>query len=985
MVFGVCSLLAQTRTINGTVTGSEDGLPVPGASVSVKGTTIGTVTQFDGAYSLSVPENAQTLVISFVGMETQEIAIAGRSVIDVKIGSSSISMNEVLVVAYGSVRREAKTGSISSVTSEQISDVPVVSVDKMLAGKMAGVMVTSASGQPGASTDIRVRGTSSINAGNNPLYVVDGIPYESGNQSYFTNTGNALSSINPNDIESITVLKDAAAASVYGSRAANGVILITTKSGKEGASKFTARAKYGTSRLANDNNFGVMNAEELLSYQRAAAINGGYDPDDATSTYYRPLSILNSTMTDWVDHLSKLGKTEEYEITAQGGSDKTKVYSSLSYNNTEGVYYGIDYSKIVVRLNVDHQLTNKLDMGAKVNGSFTKSNDVAMQSLYYSNPAFAGMTIRPWTAAYDEYGNHNIEISENSNTNPRATAEYDDQWEKQYKFLGNFFLEWKPLKGLSIKTTNAADLTFGEGRRYWSPEANDGESTLQTSNLHYRTLTTSNTVTYNTTFDDHSLRFLGGQEATSRYYWLLYLSSPNVDSNIPYPNTSSSTDDEGDYDTNTRTLMSYFGIVDYNYASKYYIQASLRYDGSSLFASNKQWGAFYSAGASWNVHNEDFMKDISEINLLKLRLSYGVNGNNDIDSYQQYGLYSSSQTNGVSGLLPNSPANEDLSWELNKTWNVGVDFGLWNRFSGSIDVYKRKTEDMLLDKTVSNTTGFTTILANVGSLENKGLEFQIEGNILEYNGLKWDAGFNIAFNRSKILELADGESMSYVTPDDAIEARLKHIVGESLFTFYLKDYYGVNPLNGEALFRDAEGNLSNSYSDAAWVKAGSPEPDFTGGFNTSLSWKGLSLNAFLEFKGGNEIMIVENRYLSSDGEKMTMNQAKSALNYWKNVGDTGCNPKPVAGNSTSSNASNLDRWIEKGDYLRIKDITLAYKIPTSFVKKAGLGSARLFVSGLNIYTFHDVNFWDPERGVDGMGYGIYPMTKTFIGGIEIAF
>lgn len=981
IVFAGSQLLwAQTKTITGNITGKDDGMPIPGASIVVKGTTLGTVSDGSGKYQLSVPADANTLIISFIGMKNQEVVIGNRTTINVALESESIGLEEVVAVAYGSVRREAKTGSISTVSSEQIADAPVVSVDKMLAGKMAGVSITSSSGQPGASSNIRIRGTSSINAGNEPLYVVDGIPVMDGDQSTFTNTGNAIASINPNDIESVTVLKDAAAASVYGSRAANGVILITTKSGKAGKNVFSARGKFGVSWLANDNDFGVMNGAELLSYQRAAAINAGKDPDDADGAYYRPMSLLDKGETDWMEHFTRLGKTQEYEITSQGGNDQTKVYSSLSFNDTEGIYYGTDFSKIVARLNVDHKLSEQLNMGARVNIGYTEANDVPMQSLYYSNPAFAGMTILPWTPAYNEDGTHNVDIPENSKQNPRATAIYDDQWEKQYRFLGNMFLEWKPVKGLVLKTTNAAEMTFGEGRRYWAPETHKGETNLQTSNVRYRMLTTSNTANYSTDLKDHYIRVLAGQEAMQRVYTYNYASSPDVDPNIPFPNTSTSDKDEVGYSTNTRTLLSYFGILDYNYASKYFLQASVRTDGSSLFADENQWGTFYSVGASWNAHNETFLENVDYLDLLKLRFSYGVNGNNSIAPYQQYGVYSSTQTNGVSGMLPETPANSKLSWEKNYSWNVGIDFGLWNRLTGSVDYYQRTTKDMLLNKSTSSTTGFGSILTNIGELENKGLEFQLEGSVFERGDFKWDAGFNIAFNRSKVVNLSGDEMMNY-----SEDSRLKHIVGEQLFTFWLKDYYGVNPVNGEALWRTAEGNISNNYDDAAFIKAGSPEPKYTGGFNSTFSWKGLSLSAFFEFKGGNDILIIENRYLQSDGNQMSMNQSKSALNYWKKPGDVGVNPKPMAGTTSNSYAFASTRWLENGDYLRIKDVTLSYNLPSSIVKKAKFSNVRIYASALNIYTFHDVDFWDPERGVDGMGYGIYPMTKSVVGGVEISF
>lgn len=916
-------------------------------------------------------------------MQTQEVTIKPHLRVIMK--SDTQLVDEVVIVGYGTTKREAKTGSITSVTSDQIAEIPASSIDKMLSGKMAGVQITQSSGQPGSATNIRIRGTSSINAGNNPLYVVDGVAVMSGDDSDLTNTSNVIAMLNPNDIENITVLKDAAAASVYGSRAANGVILVTTKSGKEGKSRFTVRAKYGVSSLANDNNYGVMSGQELLSYQRQAIINAGRNPDDPTggANYYRPYELLSRPQTNWMDHFTRLGQMQEYEVNMSGGTGKTKYYNSLSYHNNEGIFYGIDFNRVQARINVDHELNKYLKTGVRLNLGYMKSQDVPMGSLYYSNPAFAGLTILPWTPAYNADGTHYTQISENSNQNPRATADYDDQWDKTYRFSGNMYLEWKPIKQLTLKTTNAAEMAFKEGRRYWSNEAHNydaGYPKLQTTETQYRLLTTSNTATYEDIFGKHSVRVLLGQEATHNTYWQQYQMSQDLNPDIPYHPSGNAEKFSIDYAQGTETMLSFFGIADYNYDSRYYLQLSGRYDGSSLFGSNSQWGLFYSVGASWNLHNEAFMEDYDWLDMFKLRFSYGINGNNNIKQYQQFGTYTSTAYNGTTGMRPSTPANPDLSWEKNASWNVGIDFRFLKRFSGSIDVYSRKTTDMLLDKAQSSTSGFNTALQNVGSMRNTGVEFQFDANIIDNNDWKWDAGFNISHNKSKILELAGDEMMSY-----SEDSRLRHIVGEKLFTFYLKDYYGVNPVNGEALWRTESGELSNDYNAARWIKAGSPEPTYTGGINTSVSWKGIALSVVGEFKGGNKIFIVENSYLQSDGNQMSMNQAKSLLNYWKKPGDTGCLPKPIAGNTTNSYSFSSTRFIEKGDYFRIKDITLSYTFPTQLIKKAGLGNAKVYASGLNLYTFHDVNFWDPERGIDGLGYGIYPVTKTFVIGLDLTF
>ena len=984
--------LAQTQ-VNGTVVSQEDGQPIIGAAVRIVGNKVGMLTDVNGRFSLTMPAGKTQITISYVGYEPQ--TLTARNGMRVVLVQDERTLDDVIVVGYGTQRREAKTGSITTVSGGEIADIPATSLDKMLGGKLAGVMITQQSGQPGSSSSIRIRGTSSINAGNNPLYVVDGIPVMSGDEYEMVNENgaNPIATINPDDIESITVLKDAAAASVYGSRAANGVILITTKSGKEGKSQFTVRAKYGVSSLANDNDFGVMTGQELLQYQRDAVINAGKDPDNPTAgaSYYRPYELLSRPQTNWMDHFTRKGKTQEYEITMSGGSARTKYYNSLSYHKTQGIYYGVDFQRMQGRVNVDHEILSNLKTGTRINLGYTEANDVPMQSLYYSNPAFAGMTILPWTAKYNEKGDFNSAIPENSNSNPRATAAYDDQWQKTYFLNGSFYLEWKPIKQLTLKTTNAAELKFIESRRYWSLEAHNyaaGYPELQMIDSQRRSLTTSNTATWEDTYaEKHNLRVLLGQEANKYHYQYLYAMAENLNPQIPYlVSGNSSNHPVEDYYMN-RTLLSWFGILDYNFDSRYYLQASIRTDGSSRFGENKRWGTFWSVGASWNLHNEAFMQDVKWLDLGKVRISYGVNGNDNINDYMQYGTYTSSIYNGITGLRPSTPANPDLSWEKNFAWNWGIDFRFLKRFSGSIDVYTRKTTDMLLDKAQSSTSGFNTATVNIGSMRNTGIEFQFDAEILNKGDWQWNVGFNIAHNKTKILELT-GEAPEDGSPEMmpySEDSRLRHIVGESMFTFWLKDYAGVNPVNGEALWRTEEGELTNDYNAAAYVKSGSPEPKYTGGVNTTLRWKDLSLSIVGEFKGGNKVMIIENRYLTSDGNQMSMNQQKHALDYWKKPGDTGVNPKPIAGNATNSNSFSSNRFIEKGDYFRIKDITLSYQLPKDILNKVGLKATRIYASGLNVYTFHDVNFWDPERGVDGMGYGIYPVSKSFIVGLDLTF
>lgn len=976
------SLSAQNVKVSGTVTDASNGDPVIGAAVQLKGSTSNyTLTDSFGAYSISVPSNA-TLTVSCMGYVMAEVSVGGRQTVDIALNPDSQLLEETIVVAYGTAKREAVTGSVSSVKGQGLAEVPVTSVDKMLSGKLAGVQISMTSGQPGASSQIRVRGTSSINASNAPLWVVDGIPIISEGTSKMTNQSTSIATINPNDIESITVLKDAAAAAVYGSRAANGVILVTTKSGKEGQAQFDARAKYGVSWLQSDSGFRMMTSSELLAYQRDAIRNAGMDPDDPTGTYYRPMSLLSLDQTNWIDHFTRPGVLQEYEISARGGTNKAKYFSSVSYHKNDGVFYGIDYSKFQARINADYKLLSNLETGVRINAAYTEQNDVPMENLYYANPAWAGLTILPWIPKYDENGDFNVNIPSNSSQNPRATAAYDDQWSKSYRLNATMFLRWEITKHLVAETKNSAEVSFTKDRRYWSPKSHikqAGRGNLQVINSQFENFTTSNTLNYTNIFGGyHSVRALLGQEANKFSTEFAYISAPSVDPQIPYVNTcdqSKTSTEQGFVNT---SMLSFFGIVDYNYDNKYFAQLTAREDGSSLFGENNKWGFFWSASASWNISREKWLS-YRWLDLLKLRASYGVNGNDGISAYKAYGVYSTSTYNGTVGMLPAQPSNPYLSWEKNGTWNVGVDFGFLGRIRGGLDVYSRKTTDMLLSKKVPQTTGFSTNFMNAGSMKNTGVELQLDGDIISNSDMLWTVGVNLAYNRTKILDLAGDEK---IEPSSSMH----YVVGRSMYSYYLTDYYGVNPSNGEALYRTENGTLTNNAAKARKYYAGSPEPKLIGGFNTTFAWKGFSASAFFEFKAGNKVFLVnEWSYLNSDGSEMTNNQMASSNNYWKKPGDNGVQPKPVAGQAVSSDAALSTRWLADGSYLRVKDLTLSYSLQERALRKLKVKGLKFYVSGLNLYCFNDINFWDPEQGVAGLTYGTYPITKSFVGGIELSF
>lgn len=990
MLLSAAAASAQSQEVSGIVTDAADGTPVPFASVAVKGTMTGTSAAEDGSYTINVESrDSAVLVFSFVGYKTVEIPVNGEIIVDCALEMEASYLSDAIVVAYGTMTREANTGAVTSIKNEGLAESPAMTVDKMLAGKMAGVQITSGSGQPGSTTTIRVRGTSSINAGNEPLWVIDGIPVVPGDFRQLSNAGvgggSSTTFLNPNDIESITVLKDAAAASVYGSRAANGVIIVTTKTGQSGQAKFTARAKYGVQQLINDHNIRPLTGQELIDYNRMALQNAGKDPNTYTE------DLLANGTTDWYKELTRLGSVQEYEINASGGTEKATYYSSLSYYRNKGVFYGVDYNRFTARINADMQLAKKLKTGVRINFNYGDSNSGQMGDLYFSNPIYSMFTINPWTPLYDENGEFNSSIPENSGTNPRAVAAYDTYNDKEYKAQGTVYLEWKPIPQLTIKTTDSFEGIFTNSRQYWDPRANKGVSRAFQYAINDMRLTTSNTITYADEFAKaHNVRVTLGQEAmTDKYEYIVAYG--DVEANIPYLSTSTQANNNASYYVSEETMLSFFGIADYNYMNKYFFQGSVRADGSSLFGSNTKWGVFWSVGGSWNISSEDWMQPVSSwFNLLKLRASYGVNGNNNIAPYRAYGLYSSKAYNGIVTMRPSSPANPELAWEKNKTWNAGLDFGFFNyRLTGSIDVYNRLTTDMLLSKQVPYTTGFSSNFMNTGSIRNRGVEFMVEGDIIDSGDWNWHAGFNIAFNRSKVLDIGDSEYLTVsddrANPDGNSGTPVRIVKGRSLYSFYMRDWYGVNPSTGAGLWWTEDGKLTSDYTKARYVYEGSPEPKATGGFNTSVSWKGLSLSAYFEFVTGH--MVVETSSFVQDGYSLSsgQNTTNLALNYWEKPGDTGVTPIVVSGDPGNYSAMST-RYLKKGDYLRIKDITLSYSLPDSVLRKIKMQGIRVYVSALNPYTFHDLNVLDPEVGYLGYSLGAsHSMVKSFVGGIEVSF
>lgn len=998
LVFFFCSVtaftVAQQKVVTGTVTDADDNLPIIGATVQVKGTPVGVATDIDGKYTINAAEG-QVLTFRFAGLKTVDVVVGASAVIDIVMEVDVLRLDDVVVVAYGTQRREARTGSVGVVKADEMRSMPVASVDKLLQGKVAGLQVNSASGMPGSATEITIRGVGTINAGTQPLYVIDGVPVVSGDFTRAAQTGNILSSLNPNNIESITVLKDAAASSIYGSRAANGVILITTKSGTSGKTTFNLRAQGGFSNKT-ESKFRFMDAQELLDYKRAAIENIGIDPDDPAnasnptdpvpgSNYYYPSDLAEGAF-DWWNSVFQTGRIQNYELEASGGSDKTRFFTSGSYMKETGIVIGSEYEKVNFRMNVDHEISKKLSIGVKMFGAYMRWSDQA-GDLAYANPVAAAQWIEPWIKPYNEDGSFNWNIPNTGNTNPLGIIEINDQGDKQYKYMTTFSLSYKIIPGLEFRTINSADLLFGESRQYWHPDSPDGAPNngyIWGGTNQNRTLTTSNTLRYDKTFaESHNLSVTAGTEIMDNQYYSYTLEGEGLGGDIPY-HSNVSMNKNIDYDLSSYAFVSFFGLANYDFDNKYFAQASIRRDGSSRFGAENRNATFWSVGASWNLHRESFISDLPWINMAKLRSSYGINGNASIGNYQSYGVYGTRTYNGLNGMAPDNLANPDLTWEGNTSFNVGLDFALFSRLQGTVEYYTRLTTDMLLDVPLSRTTGFASLRQNIGEMKNSGLEFSLSGDIISSANIKWNAALNMTFNNTTITDLGG---------EDVIAESWwgVHVLNGSGSTqYYVYDWAGVNPANGNGLWYTDDGNggrgeLSENYNDARRYYGGKVDPDYIGGFNTNFQWKGFSVSAYFNFTVGNSVYIQERRYASSDGYSFGDNQEAGLLDYWKQPGDIVSAPKPIPWNNSNSNAWSTSRFLEDGSFLRFKNLTFSYDIPKTFADKMFLNNARVYVNMVNLYVWHNVSYWDPERSYTGGGYATYPIPRTITIGVDVGF
>jgi TonB-linked SusC/RagA family outer membrane protein len=997
---------AQTVQITGTITSAEDGMPLPGATIIVKGTTIGSITDLDGHYVINVPEDATTLSYSFVGMLTQEVEIEGRSVIDVILEPDIVGLEEVMVVAYRTVKKSEFTGSARVVDGEKLVVPGTESVEKSLSGKVSGVRVTSETGDPGSSGVIQIRGIGSINGSTSPLYVIDGIPMETGNLGHYEKTSNILSTLNPEDIENMTVLKDAAAASLYGSRAANGVVIITTKKGKQGDTKFDFKASVGQATMAS-NSYEVMSGPEYYKYDQLAIENyirdqyGGLPSVQDSIDLYQNLwgsTIDPNINTNWRDVVYRTAMQQEYQLSASGGSEKTQFYVSGNYNNIDGIVHGSEFQRYSGRINIDHKATDWLNFGINQMLSYTVQRGYRDQSnqaegIGISSPLGILFGSNPTAPKYDENGNTYPEATFLGNGHPEDILSGKLQFidTETYRSLTNGMLQINFTPDLFLKSTVGLDWVQAQNFEYWSPSSIDGEAL---GGLGYRDvltnidITTSNILNYAKTSGIHSFNVLAGFEASKKSFRDI-VATANKYSNEKLYELANGQPDAASSSISGVSLLSYLSNITYTIADKYYLTGSIRGDGSSQLGTDNRWATFWSGSLAWRFAMENFMSNVAWLTDGKLRVSYGTNGNLPPGFYTHLALYNFSGGYGEnSAIFVNNPGNKDLGWEKSNNMNAGIELTIFDRFSFIAEYYSKLTEGLLLDVPVSYLTGFASTWKNVGKLSNSGIDFELHSvNMPATSDFKWRTDFTLSTQNSIVKELPNGE-------DIILGAFSLYMYSENkdLYSFYLPTWVGVDPQKGYGYFLidpeqpDTPENRTRDHSEAGRSIVAKAYPDITGGLSNTFSFKGFDLDILVTYSFGGNMFDYPGYFSHHDGYRDGIfNLAKDVENnYWVNPGDQVDNPRP---NYYDPNRPDLwsTRHIFSTDHVRLKDISLSYTIPSTAAEKVWCDNIRLYVRGTNLAMWAKTKGIDPEVPLNGFRTVDTPPTRVLSVGAQFSF
>lgn len=958
--------------ITGTVR-DNTGQGLVGVTIQAVGENNGTVTDLDGNYSLKV-STAAVLEFSYVGYRTQKINIEGRKIIDVILEEDVKTLNEVVVVGYGVEQKKTLTSSVGIVNSDEIKDLPVPTIDGVMQGQATGVQVVQNSGTPGGGMSVRIRGVSSISGSSQPLYVIDGIPVTTGDFAQVGYEGqgvNQLSDLNPGDIESITILKDAAAAAIYGARASNGVVLITTKRGSSKKSAINFTASYGWQQAWKK--LDMLNAHDWKIYRNDLSGTEVFTPEQIND---------NSIDTKWQDVIFRTAPMSNYELSTTGGDEKTRFYISGSLFNQTGILIGSDYSRMNGRVNLDHKINNSVTIGTSIGLSYAKTDRVEGDQTLHG-PLPNGISTPAIFPVYNQDGSYN---QDGPYSNPVSIANEATNQNFSYRGLGNVYLDWKIWKGLTFSTKwgidfmnfreHAFEFNTVQGKKY---NGLGFETYTNVGNL-----VSNNTLKYGFDIQDHKFEVLAGYSFERKNIASSYIRAQDyADASLQYIN-SASTIASASSGTSNEGIRSLFSRINYNLKDKYIVSLTGRLDGSSRFSEKNRNGFFPAVSAAWRLGAEDFFRS-NVVSELKIRGSYGLTGNDDIPQFLYAELYGNTTYGGKPAVYPSNIPNPDLKWESTAQTNVGVDLGLFkDRVYLNIDVYRKLTKDLLLSRPLPLSSGFSTITENIGEVENKGFEIGLNTENLSGRKLEWTTRLNFSLNRNKVVKLYNNQPI-----DDLGRGSNRIEVGQPIGIFYSYEWLGVDPSTGDVVYADK--NFDGQITSDDRTKIGDPHPDFIYAFTNTFKYNRFDLTIFFQGSQGNDIMNGSRLYLESlqGGD----NQLADINRRWKNVGDITDIPRatndPVA---AASNKRLSSRFLEDGSYLRLKNLTFGYNFNTKNVMRGKISSLRVYFTGQNLLTFTNYKGLDPEVnyvGDDnarlGTDFFTYPQARSFSFGLNAGF
>ncbi len=1043
LLVSIGMITAQTTTVRGTVIFAEDGEPVIGASIVVKGTTVGTVTHVDGTFTLDVPANARTLQISYVGMMAQEVAIAPN--VRVVMQADTRMIDEVMVVAYGTAKKSSFTGSAAVVKKENIEKIQTASLTKALEGSAPGLQVTSGTGQPGSNSSIRIRGFGSINASNTPLYVVDGAPFDGD-----------INTINPIDIENITVLKDATSAALYGARGANGVIIVTTKKGVQGKTKLNARVTLGLSDRAipEYDRVGIGEYYELMweGYRNALVIANKFTPQDAAATAssgaadgivgklggYNSYNVGNGELVgtdgklnpnarllyydDWSEALFHTALRQDYNVSVSGGNDNNTYFASVSYLNEDGIAKWSNYERFSGRVGLTSQVNSWLKVDASLSGTSSNQAGFLAEGTYTTNPFFYSRAMAPiypiWQREADgsikkaadgspmyDMGGGSTEYTwpghlraNAPNSNLMLTLPLDERSNDITLLSARVSAEIKFLKDFTLKVSGNTDIQnrgyiIYQNNKYGDAQGVLGRSTKEKVKINSYTF--NQILTWNKTFGEHTISALAGHENYQRVYEYMYATRTGF--TIPNKELVAGSVAEGSSSYTSEYAVEGFPFqVNYDYSSKYYLSGSLRYDGSSRFYKDTRWGSFWSLGGSWRISEEDFIKDRPWVDDLKLKASYGQQGNDGLLSgdennyYGWQGLFSIDDRNNANrnGALYAQLENRNLQWEKNANLNVGLEFSLFTRLRGTLEFFNRESSNLLFEVPRPESTGINSMWQNIGTMRNRGFEISLSGDIVATPNFKWTMDVNATALTNKITKMpldSDGK------PQEIIDENKKLSEGHSLYEFWLRDYVGVDPQDGSALYNkdilDSDGNVTGvettkDQNAASYYYKGDAIADLFGSITNTLTYKDFSLSIFTTYQVGGKIYDYNYAWLMHPGTFGT-HWSTDIRNRWQKAGDVTDVPR-LQNNYTAASAPS-SRYITDASYFSIRNVTFTYNLPKSFLSKLDILDMKVFASGDNLGLFCARKGMDPQQSFTGNADNTYSLSRVFSLGINVTF